>query len=262
MAFDVLRQVPERREGGRAEALLGALEAAAGEVAAAIGPRPAALREVLDALSAGAALPPREDLRARRAPLALHLALDSLRESLFVAPGRDREARQLWREALATAWLAADIARLAGGSPGSAGLAGLLHRAGDALALRAVAQVESAGQARLDAASLQSFAGGFEAELTASLGRAWKLSPGVLGALQGWRRVGESTAVSAEARAVHFGHAFASQVLFAEFAAPGLVDAVESALRLDRRELARLRAGFEPLRTAVDTLLGEARARR
>lgn len=262
MAFDVLRQVPERRDAGGVEALLGQLEAAAGEVAAAIGARPGALREVLDALSAGAALPPRDELRVRRAPLALHLALDSLRESLFAVPGRDREARLLWREALATAWLAADIARLAGGSPGSAGVAGLLHRAGDALALRAIARVESAGEARLDASTVQSVAGSFEAELTATLGRAWKLAPGVLAALQGWRRVGEMPSVSAEARAVHFGHAFASQVLFAEFAAPGLVDAVESALRLDRRELARLRAGFEPLRTAVDTLLGGAQARR
>lgn len=262
MAFDVLRQVPERREDGQAEALLARLEAAAGEVAAGLGPRPAALRDVLDALAAGVALTPREEPRARRAPLALHVALDQLRESLFMVPGREREARLLWREALATAWLAADIARLAGGSPGTAGLAGLLHRAGDALALRAVARVEGAVPTRLDAASLQSAAGAFEPELTASLGRAWKLSPGVLAALQGWRRFGESAAVGAEARAVHFGHAFASQVLFAEFPAPGLAAAVEAALRLDRRELTRLRAGFAPLRGAVDTLLGEARPRR
>ncbi|MFO1455610.1 MAG: HDOD domain-containing protein [Steroidobacteraceae bacterium] len=262
MAFDVLRQVPERRKDGQAEALLATLETAAGEVASSLGSRPAALRDVLDALAAGVALPPRDAVRARRAPLALHVALDGLRETLFTVPGRDREARLLWREALATGWLAADIARLAGGSPGTAGLAGLLHRAGDALALRTIARFESTGQVRLDASSVQSTAVTFEPEFTAALGRAWKLAPGVVAALQGWRRVGEGSSVGAEARAVHFGHAFASQVLFAEFPAPGLAAAVEAALRLDRRELARLRAGFEPLRDAVDTLLGEAQTRR
>lgn len=194
--------------------------------------------------------------RGRRTPDPLQAALDGLRATLFLVPSREREARLGWRSALATAWTAAALARIAGGSPGTAGLAGLLHRAGEALALRAIATVEEQEGSRLDPASLQAACTALEPELTSALLKAWRLPPGVVTAIQGWRRVGESGSAGAEARAVHYAHAFASQVLFAEFPSPGLADQVEADLRLDRRELARLRATFSPLKAAVDTQLG------
>ena len=139
-----------------------------------------------------------------------------------MAPARERESRAYWREALGTAWSAAAIARLTGASSGTAGLAGLLHRAGEALALRALAMVERQQGVRVDAASVQVACASFEPELTTALARHWRLAPGVVAALQGWRRVGESAAPGADARAVYFGHAYASQLLFAEFPSPGL----------------------------------------
>jgi len=255
MAFPLLRQTPERRQDGSADALLDALVAAAQAVAAGLGARPAALRDIVDALATGAPLPLR-DTRGKRRAGTLQPSLDALRTSVFAVDARERESRLLWRDALATAWTGAAIARLAGGSPGTAGLAGLLHRAGEALALRAVAVVEAADGSRLDAASLQAACASLEPDLTAALLKAWRLPPGVVAALQGWRRVGESGSVGADARAVHYGHAFASQVLFAEFPSPGLADQVEADLRLDRRETARLRASFGSLKAAVDSQLG------
>ena len=115
--------------------------------------------------------------------------------------------------------------------------------------------VEAAEGALFDAASLQAACAALEPALTAALLKAWRLPPGVAAALQGWRRVGESGSVGAEARAVHYGHAFASQVLFAEFPSPGLADQVGSDLRLDRRETVRLRASFGPLKAAIDSQL-------
>ncbi len=255
MAFPLLRQSPGRRQDGSADALMDALAVAAQAVAAGLGARPDALRDVVDALATGAPLPLRAP-RGRHAPEALQAALDALRAAVFVVDAREREARQLWRGALATAWTAGAIARLAGGSPGTAGLAGLLHRGGDALALRAVAAVEAAAGSRFDAASLQAAYASLEPDLTSALLKAWRLPPGVAAALQGWRRVGESGSVGADARAVHYAHAFSSQVLFAEFPSPGLAEQIESDLRLDRRETARLRASFGALEAAVDSQLG------
>ncbi len=259
MAFSLRRQIPESGDDGRVAVLLASLSRAAESAAAALGPRPEALRGIVDALSTGSALPAPDSVR-RRPPLVL--ALDALRAGLFAAPGRHLEARLLWREAVATAWLSAAIARLAGGSPGSAGLAGLLHRAGEALALRAVAAVEAAEPLRFDAASVQAACTTLEPELAAALARAWRLPPLVGATLQGWRRVGEVPSPPSEARAVHFGHAFASQVLFAEFPSPGLAEAAAAGLRLDRREIARLRALFGPLKLAVESLSAQAPPRR
>jgi len=253
MAFPLLRQFPERGADGAAEALLAALARAADALGAALGTRPAALREVLDALATGTMLPARA--ASPRARLPLHAALDALRVALYDEPAREREMRLLWREALGTAWSAAALARLAGGSPGTAGLAGLLHRAGEALALRAVAAVEAAEGLRLDAASLQAACATLEPELSAALARHWRLAPGVVTAMQGWRRVGEAAAPGADARAVYFGHAWTSQLLFAEFPAPGLADELGAQLRLERREIARLRGTLAPLAAAVDSLL-------
>lgn len=252
MAFPLLRQSPESRQDGSADRLLEALGAAAQAAGAGLGARPEALRDIVDALATGAPLPERG---SRRRPDALQGALDALRSGLYSVEGRPRESRLLWRDALATAWISAALARLAGGSPGTAGLAGLLHRVGDALALQAVAAVESAEDAIFDPTSLQAACAALEPSLTASLLKAWRLPPGVAAAVQGWRRVGESGSVGPDARAVHYGHAFASQVLFAEFPSPGLADQIGSDLRLDRRETQRLRASFGPLKAAVDSQL-------
>jgi len=255
MAFPLLRQAPERGQDGKAEALLAALAAAAQIQAAALGPRPDALRDLVDALATVAPLPLRES-RGRRSADPLQAALDGLRAALYHVPARQRESRLAWRSALATGWTAAALARLAGGSPGTAGLAGLLHRAGEALALRAVSAVEEQERSMFDPASVQAACTALEPDLTTALLKAWRLPPGVAAAVQGWRRVGESGSVGADARAVYYAHAFASQVLFAEFPAPGLAGQVESDLRLDRRETARLRASFGPLKAAVDSQLG------
>ncbi len=254
LAFPLLRQAPESREDGATGRLLGALGDAAAAAGASIGARPPALRDIVDALASGAPLP-RRVLRFAHPAEGLQAALDAIFAGLYSVESHPRESRLQWRDALATAWIAAALARLTGGSPGTAGLAGLLHRVGEALALRAVVAVESAEGERFDPASRQGACAAFEPVSTAALLRAWRLPPGVSVAMQGWRRVGESRSQGAEARAVHFGHACASQLLFAEFPSPGLADQIGAELRLDHRETARLRATFGPLKSAVDSQL-------
>lgn len=252
MALPLHKQIPRRRADDGAVLRLALLSQAAETDVAALGPRPAALRTVVDALSIGAALP----VDGGPQHPSLTEALHAIRAGLFAAPGREPEADRLWREALATAWLSAAIVRLTGGSPGSAGFAGLLHRAGDLFALRALAAVEIAEQVRGDTSAVLAACAALEPHLSTMLRRSWRLPPLVGRAMLEWRCPdGSSSSIRLpEARAVYFGHAFANQLLFAQFPSPGLAEAAVAGLRLDGREIAALQAGFEPLRQAVESL--------
>ena len=76
--------------------------------------------------------------------------LGELQASLFAAYGREREARALWHESLATAACAEMLASFNGASVGAASLGALLHRAGEAWMLRALASTEAQSGARLN----------------------------------------------------------------------------------------------------------------
>jgi hypothetical protein len=249
MAFSIHRQSPGLRADGATGAALQAVDAAVAQRAARIGPRPPCIRPLVDALSQVAPLPPRPGAAAPSSPL--HAALDELHGVLYAAPTRARDADALWREAVATGWLASMLARMTGGSPGTAGLAGLLHRAGEALALQALAGGDDPLLQGLGRSSLRQCCADHDSGLVAALGRAWRLPPGVVAAMSGWRRAPEAATPTAEARAVYYAHAFASQVLLAEFPAPGLVEQARGELRLDRREMQRVEATISELRGLV-----------
>jgi len=80
-------------------------------------------------------------------------ALGEIRARLFHAPGRDAEAQRGWHEGVATAVLPARVAQLKQASIGASFLGGLLHRSGEALALKMLARVELDYRMRLDSAS-------------------------------------------------------------------------------------------------------------
>ena len=80
-------------------------------------------------------------------------ALTEIRSRLFHAPGRDHEAQTWWHEALATAVFAARVAELKQASVSTSFLAALLHRCGDALALKILARVELEYRMTLDSTS-------------------------------------------------------------------------------------------------------------
>ncbi len=109
-------------------------------------------------------------------------ALQSLRDSLFVAPGRDAEMALLWREALVTACYARVLAQEGGlDAPLLTGV-GLLHRAGEIAALRALAQAERETQQRLAGSIVQDIFDAGDDELAsprdAQLGSFRRTAPG------------------------------------------------------------------------------------
>jgi hypothetical protein len=254
MAFAIQRQAPGLQSDGGASAALRAIDVAVAQRTAQIGPRPSCIRPIVDALAMVAPLPPKPTAPASCPPL--HTALDELHAVLHAAPARARDADALWREAVATGWLSSLLAKLTGGSPGTAGLAGLLHRSGEALALQALAASDDPLLQGLDRASMRQCCVDHESALVAALGRAWRLPPGVLAAISGWRRAPEVATATSEARAVYYAHAFASQVLLAEFPAPGLAEQARAELRLDRREMQRVESAIAGLRGVIGGLPG------
>src|SRR5206468_5579171 len=79
------------------------------------------------------------------------LRLAALQRLLCTSPARSAELRGLWNESVITAAIAWRIAPDLGGDPHTAAIAGLLHRLGDILTIRAIAAIEHAAQVRLDA---------------------------------------------------------------------------------------------------------------
>src|SRR5262245_10060778 len=106
-------------------------------------------------------------------------ALANLRESLFVAPGRDGEMALLWRAALATACYARLVAGEAGvDAPWLTGAA-RLHRTSEIAALRALAQAETEVAQRLMGPVMEQILAARDDELVARVTRSWAL-PGEL----------------------------------------------------------------------------------
>jgi len=194
--------------------------------------RPEHWRELIDTLALGRELDPAKPGRD------LLRALGELRSVLFVVPGHQRDCDRLWRESVAIAWGAAAIASARRGSPGTAGVAGLLHRAGDLLALQAIADLESEQSRVFEPALRGALIEQFEAPCGVEIARRWKLSAAISAAMQGWRRVPEARSPALEAQAVYFATLLRAQSQHAGISAPGLAHAAHQAVGLTAREAA------------------------
>ena len=194
--------------------------------------RPEHWRELIDTLALGRELDPAKPGRE------LLRALGELRSVLFVVPGHQRDCDRLWRESVAIAWGAAAIASARRGSPGTAGVAGLLHRAGDLLALQAIADLESEQSRVFEPALRVALIEQFEAPCGVEIARRWKLSAAISAAMQGWRRVPEARSPALEAQAVYFATLLRAQSQHAGISAPGLAHAAHQAVGLTAREAA------------------------
>lgn len=192
--------------------------------------RPVHWRELVDALALARELDPAKPGRE------LLRALGEVRRVLFTVPGHQRDCDRLWRESVCIAWGAAAIASLRRGSPGTAGIAGLLHRAGDLIVLLAISDIESQQGRVLEAAVRAVLIEQFEAPCGAEIARRWKLSPPVSAAMQGWRRVTEARSPSLEAQAVYFATLLRANSQHAGISAPGLAHAAHQAVGLTVRE--------------------------
>lgn len=194
--------------------------------------RPEHWRDLVDALALG------RDLDRARPGRELLRVLGEVRHVLFTIPGHQRDCDRLWRESVCVAWGAAAIASARRGSPGTAGVAGLLHRAGDLIVLRAISDIESRQGRVLEAAVRAVLLEQFEAPCSTEIARRWKLPAPVSAAMQGWRRVSEARSPTLEAQAVYFATLLRANSQHAGITAPGLAHAAHQAVGLNARESA------------------------
>jgi HDOD domain len=168
-------------------------------------------------------------------------ALGEIRARLFNAPGRDAEAQEWWHEGLATAVFAARVAELKQASVSTSFLAGLLHRSGEALALKMLARVELDYRLRLDSGSRREWCTTHSQELAERLVRTWSLAPEIGSCMLGWMRFGEFAEVSGESAALYFGRLFAIELLQPQFCVPGALDHAAADLGLGADLVAQVR---------------------
>lgn len=196
-------------------------------------PAPTSLRLLLDGCETGlASLISRPGCRD---------ALSEIRARLFHAPGRDLEAQAWWHEVVATAVFAARIAQVKQASVPVSFLASLLHRSGEALALKILARVEIDYRMRLDSSSRREWCTTHSQDLTELLVRAWNLTPDIGSCVLGWMRFGELAEVSGESASLYFGRLFAIELLQPDLCVPGALDHAASEMGLRQELVAEVR---------------------
>jgi HDOD domain-containing protein len=162
-------------------------------------------------------------------------ALSEIRARLFQIPGRDVEAQAFWQEGLAGALFAARVAQLKQAPVAASFMGALLHRAGEALALKILARVELEYRMKLDSSSRREWCASHSAELGERLVRKWNLPE------RGGLPTGALEAAAPESQAVYFGRLFAIELLQPEFCVPGALDHAAADLGLSAELVAVVR---------------------
>jgi hypothetical protein len=181
-------------------------------------------------------------------------ALSEIRTRLFNVPGREAEAHSWWHESLATAVFAARLAQLHEASVPAAFCGGLLHRAGEVLALKMLARVELEYRLKLDSTARRDWCTTHGHELNERLVRGWALLPEIGACVLGWKRFGEFTDVSRESTALYFGRLFAIEVLQPAFCVPGAVDHAAADLGIGLEVVEQVRAEEGHVRELIRAL--------
>jgi hypothetical protein len=169
------------------------------------------------------------------------LRLAAMTRLLCTAPARSAELRALWNESVLTGAYAMRIAPHLGGDAQVSGIAGLLHRLGDILTLRAIAVIEHRTRLRLDAASKADLCaehGGGQLERAV---RAWGVPPRAAATAAEWRRLREFPDAAADATAVYLARLFAIEASAPQFCAPGSIEHAAEELGLASDILSSLR---------------------
>jgi hypothetical protein len=180
-------------------------------------------------------------------------ALGEIRARLFHTPGRDAEAQICWHEGVASAVFAARVAQLMQVSVPASFLGALLHRSGEALALKMLARVELDYRMKLDSTSRREWCATHATELAERLVRTWNLSPEVGACVLGWNQFGQLIELAGERAAVYFGRLFAIEFLQPQFCVPGALDHAAADLGLSADLVAQVRQeDVQPLIRALD----------
>jgi HD-like signal output (HDOD) protein len=161
-------------------------------------------------------------------------ALQNLRGTLFNAPGRDAEIALLWREALATACYARVVANLARFDAPLLTGAGLLHRAGEIVALRALAQAENEAGQRLVGPVMQQILNARDDELVARVTRCWMLPCELRLLILRWREEQDLVRRPESVSLLTMAQAFATELVHSATCTPGLVSAASEAMKFPR----------------------------
>jgi HD-like signal output (HDOD) protein len=183
-------------------------------------------------------------------PMGLR-ALQNLRTALFAAVGRAPEMALLWREALATACYARVVAvETRFDAPLLTG-AGLLHRAGELTALRALAIAEQEVGQRLIGPVLEVISAQDD-ELVARVTRAWSLSAELRLLILRWREEQNSPRCSDAVRLLVMAQALATSLVHGSTCTPGLVEAAAENLRIPAQALLRTEAATPAILALLD----------
>lgn len=170
------------------------------------------------------------------------LRLQAMTRLLCTAPARSQELRSMWNECVITAACAWRLADTVGADALNSAIAGLLHRLGDILTLRAIAEAEHASGKRLDATG--------KAELCAELGgqqleralRAWGVPARAAATAGEWQRLREFPSAAADAAAVYVARLLAIELLTPQFCAPGMLDHAAEEAGVPKDVLSAIRA--------------------
>jgi hypothetical protein len=171
-----------------------------------------------------------------------NLPLTALARLLCSAPARSPELRALWNECVVTASFAVRLAPVLNADAGVSGIAGLLHRLGDLLTLRALGTAEHAARARLDAAGKADLCAEHAAEQLDRAVRAWGIPPRAAAVAAEWRRLREFPSAAAEATAVYLARLFAIEQLAPQFCAPGMIEHACEEAGLDAARISSFRS--------------------
>jgi hypothetical protein len=169
-------------------------------------------------------------------------ALQTLRATLFAAPGREAEMDLLWREALATACFARFVAKHAGFELSLLMGAGLLHRAGEIAALRALALAEQQCGLRIAGPVMDDILAASDDELVSRVTRSWALPGQLRLTIIHWREQQQSLGRPEGVTLLMMSQALATALVHAATCPPGLVDAAAESLRLPMAMIEQARA--------------------
>jgi len=181
-------------------------------------------------------------------------ALQNLRGSLFSAPGREPEMSLLWREALATACYARVVAVLSHFDAPLLTGAGLLHRAGEIVALRALAQAERDADQRLIGPVMQEILNARDDELVARVTRCWMLPCELRLLVMRWREEQDLLRRPESVSLLTMAQAFSTELVHAATCTPGLVDAAREAMNFPAALVDRARAATPGIEALLNLL--------
>jgi hypothetical protein len=207
-------------------------------------PRPVGLAACVAYLQEGAARLPDQKMAMR--------ALGNLKSGLFVASGREAEMNLLWREGLATACFARIVATCVRFDAPLLTGAGLLHRAGEIAALRALASAEASAGQRLVGPVMQQILEARDDDLVARVTRSWSLPCSMRMIILRWRQEQEESNPGEAVRLLTMSQALATELVHAATCTPDLVDAAREALKLPAEMIDRARADSAAIEALLD----------